>query len=355
MPSVVEERLSERVDAVIGVDTHTDSHTAAVVSAVGLVLAEVTVAATPDGVAALLAWAGQHTEGLGSGRRAWAVDSSRSHGVGLLRALRTADETVLEAPKPTATVRRRGGKSDSLDAIHAARAVLAADHAAIPRADGDREALRILHVCRRHYTDTRTATVNLFKSLILTADDQLRDRFRGRSTNQQVRHAVHLSNDGGGSPLEQLCRAQLAALAAQILELDRMLAANLAQIRTLVRAMCPALLDQPGIGPVTAAVALIAWSHHGRVRSEAAFAALAGVNPVPASSGRTIRHRLNRGGDRTLNAALHTIAKSRQRCHQPTKDYITRRTAEGRTPREITRSLKRYIARQIWRIIEAGS
>ncbi len=347
MPSVLEERLAERVDAVVGVDTHT----AAVVSAVGAVLAELTVTATADGVAVLLAWAPQHTDRLGEGRRVWALDSARSHGVGLLRALRAAGETVLEAPKPTATARRRGGKSDALDAVHAARAVPAADHAATPRADGDREALRILQVCRRHYTDARTATVNLFKSLILTADDDLRDQFRGRTTNQQVRHAVHLDHSGG-SALQRLCRSQLAALAAQILELDRELTTNLAQIRALVTTMCPALLDQPGIGPVTAAVALIAWSHPGRVRSEAAFA---GVNPVPASSGRTIRHRLNPGGDRTLNAALHTIAKSRQRCHQPTKDYIARRTAEGRTPREITRILKRYIARQIWRIIEASS
>ncbi|WP_026185337.1 IS110 family transposase [Salinispora pacifica] len=145
----------------------------------------------------------------------------------------------------------------------------------------------------------------------------------------------------------------MTALANHIRDLDRLLATNLRQIRDLVTAMCPPLLKQPGIGPVTAAVALISWSHHGRVRSEAAFAALAGVSPVPASSGRTVRHRLNRGGDRTLNSAIHTIAKSRQRYHQPTKDYITRRTTEGHTPREITRVLKRYIARQIWRIIQA--
>ena len=156
MPSVLAERLADRVDAIIGVDTHTDTHTAAVVSPVGSVLAELTVSATADGVASLLAWAGEHTDRLGSGRRAWALDSARSHGVGLLRALRTADETVFEAPKPAATARRRGGKSDSLDAVHAARAVLAAEHTATPRADGDREALRILHACRRHYTDART-------------------------------------------------------------------------------------------------------------------------------------------------------------------------------------------------------
>jgi transposase len=119
--------------------------------------------------------------------------------------------------------------------------------------------------------------------------------------------------------------------------------------------MCPTLLDQPGVGPVTAAVALTAWSHPGRLRNEAAFAALGGVNPIPASSGRTIRHRLNRGGDRTLNAALHTIALSRRRCHQPTLDYVARRTAEGKTPKEINRCLKRYIARQLFRLMQAAA
>jgi transposase len=352
-------RLVERVDAVVGVDTHTDTHTAVVVSPVGSVLAELTVPATAEGVAVLLAWARQHVDGRGMGRCAWAIDGARSHGIGLLRALRAAGHDVVEAPRPAGSVRRRGGKSDALDAAAAARAVLAAEHTATPRADGDREALRILHVYRRHCTDIRTATVNLFKSLILTADDQLRDQLRHLSTSQQVRHVNDLttstSNSGThdtASMLAQLRREHLAALAAHILQLDRILAHNLTQIRALVTTMCPALLDQPGIGPVTAAVALATWSHHGRTRSEAAFAALAGVNPVPASSGRTVRHRLNRGGDRTLNAAIHTIAKSRQRYHQPTKDYIARRTAEGRTPRKITRSLKRYIARQLWRTIQ---
>ncbi|GAA0481663.1 IS110 family transposase [Actinoplanes capillaceus] len=347
MPSILAERLADRVDAVIGVDTHTDTHTAAVVTAVGTVLAELTVPATAEGAAMLLAWADERTAPIGTGRQAWAIDGTRAHGIGLTRALNAAGRSVLEAPKPAATVRRRGGKSDALDAIHAARAVLAADHQATPRADGAREDLRILHVCRRHYTDIRTATVNLFKSLTLTADDDLRERFRGQSTIRQVRHAAVLTGH------DHVRHAHLAALAGQILELDRLLTKNLAQLRALVKTLCPTLLEQPGIGPVTAAVALAAWSHPGRLRNEAAFAALAGVNPIPASSGRTTRHRLNRGGDRTLNSAIHTIATARQRCHQPTKDYVTRRTTEGRTPREITRTLKRYIARQIWRIIEA--
>ncbi|MFY1616490.1 IS110 family transposase [Micromonospora sp. WMMD736] len=317
---------------------------------VGTVLAEITVPATADGAAVLLAWARQQTSVLGTGRRAWALDGARCHGVGLLRVLRAAGEDVLEAPKPATGRRRRGGKSDALDAVHAARAVLAADHVAVPRIDGDRESLRLLHVCRRHYSDTRTATINLFKSVILTADDDLRTQLRGLSTLRQVQHATTLTNDNSG---DHLRRSQLAALAEQILTLDRLLKANLTEIRTLVDKLCPTLLDQPGIGPVTAAITLTAWSHPGRFRSEAAFASLAGVSPVPASSGRTVRHRLNRGGDRTLNAALHTIAKARQRCHQPTKDYVNRRTTQGHTPAEITRSLKRYIARQIWRILEA--
>ncbi|GAB3066489.1 IS110 family RNA-guided transposase [Micromonospora schwarzwaldensis] len=352
MPSILAERLADRVDAVVGVDTHTDTHTAAVLTAVGTVLAEITVPATDEGAGVLLAWAGRQTIMLGAGRRAWALDGARSHGVGLLRVLRAAGEYVLEAPKPVAGRRRRGGKSDALDAVHAARGVLAADHVATPRTDGDREALRLLHVCRRHYSDTRTATINLFKSVILTADDDLRAQMRGLSTLRQVQHATTLTTSSG-SGLDRLRRTQLAALAEQILTLDQLLKTNLTEIRTLVDKLCPTLLEQPGIGPVTAAIALSAWSHPGRFRNEAAFASLAGVSPIPASSGRITRHRLNRGGDRTLNAALHTIAKTRQRCHQPTKDYINRRTTEGRTPAEITRSLKRYIARQIWRTLEA--
>ncbi|MGC5030802.1 IS110 family transposase [Micromonospora sp. DT229] len=230
-------------------------------TSVGTVLAEITVPATADGAAALLAWADRQTTGLGTGRRAWALDGARCHGVGLLRVLRAAGEDVLEAPKPATGRRRRGGKSDALDATHAARAVLAADHVATPRTDGDREALRLLHVCRRHYSDTRTATINLFKSVILTADDDLRTQMRGLSTLRQVQHATTLTTTSDGDVLDQLRRTQLATLAEQILTLNQLLKTNLTEIRTLVNKLCPALLDQPGIGPVTAAITLTAWSH----------------------------------------------------------------------------------------------
>jgi transposase len=334
--------VADRIDAVIGVDTHTDSHTAAVVTPLGAVLAECTVPADPAGYAQLIAWAAAHTPGP---RLIWALEGTRAHGVGLCRALTTVGAQIAQAPNPPTARKRRGGKSDSLDAITAARAVLAATHTAAPRADGIREDLRTLLTCRRHYTDTRTATVNLLKSLILTADDSIRTALRGRSTARQVSHLLTTT-----LPDTDPIRAHLLAdLARQIRVLDQTLTANLRQLRQLIRAWMPSLLDLPGVGPISATTLLITWSHPGRVHTEAAYAALAGASPIPASSGRTTRHRLNRGGDRTLNAALHTIACNRRRHHPPTIDYTERRTAEGKTRPEITRCIKRYLARQLYR------
>ncbi|HEY2948185.1 MAG TPA: IS110 family transposase [Micromonosporaceae bacterium] len=342
--------VADRIDAVVGVDTHTDTHTAAVLNPAGAVLAQLQVDADPAGCARLLAWAGRQAPGP---RLLWAVDGARAHGVGLTRILRGAGSWVVEAPKPAAAGRRRGGKSDALDAVAAARAVLAAGQLGDPRGDGDREALRILLTCRRHDADTRTATVNLFKSLILTADDQLRGALRGLSTAAQVRTAAAGWPTGQQPAEHRIRRTQLAELAGRIRDLDTALRANKRQLRTLVAAAMPGLLDIHGVGPVTAATLLTAWSHPGRVRHEAAFAALAGVNPIPASSGRHTRHRLNRGGDRTLNAALHTIAKTRRRSHPATIAYLTRRRAEGKTDREITRCIKRYLARHLYRIMQS--
>ena len=342
--------LAQEVDVVIGVDAHTDTHSAAVVTSVGAVLAQQTVAATDHGAADLLAWADVHAPGL---RRAWVVDGTRSHGLGLSRRLTAAGERVIEAPRVKGAARRRGGKSDALDAVHAARAVLGAEHVATPRADGEREALRLLHVCRRHHSDVRTATVNLLKSLILTADDDLRGQLRGLTTDKQIDRVATLSPPSEADTLTRIRYERLIALASEIAALDEKLADNLKQLRALVAAMCPALLEQSGVGPVSAAAALSAWSHQGRLRNEAAFASLAGVSPVPASSGRTVRHRLNRGGDRTLNSAIHTIAMARRRCHEPTRAYVAKRTAEGKTDKEITRCLKRYVARQIFKLMEA--
>lgn len=353
MTSMTDRRRSGTVRPgwVVGVDTHTDTHAAALVDQLGAVHAEVQVTADPAGYERLSTWAVELAP-TGQPLR-WSVEGTRSHGQGLARHLRSAGHTVFEAPKPVAGSRRRGGKSDPIDAVHAARAVLATDRHATPRADGAREALRLLIVTRRHHTDTRTATVNLFKSVVLGAG-QLREALRGLRTPGQVNAVLAMTTDPDHDLEAQVRLQQLRLLAATITELDTILADNYKQIRNLVTTICPALPTLPGVGPHSAAVLLTAWSHRGRLRNDAAFAALAGVSPLVTGSGRNHRHRLNRGGDRTLNSAIHTIAVTRRRMNHPaTSTYIARRTAEGHTPNDILRSIKRYIARQLFRVMEA--
>jgi transposase len=350
---------------VIGVDTHTDTHDAALIDALGGVVGQTRVETTPAGLARLRAWAQAHVP---AGQPVlWAVEGSRSHGHGLTRHLRTAGQRVVEAPKPEAASRRRGGKSDPLDAIHAARATLAvelaaddvnADRHAEPRADGVREALRMLLVTHRHDTDMRTATVNLFKSLLLGAGD-LRETLRGLTTVRQLRTVLALPDPdpGTGADVETRIRIQtLRRVAATILDLDNTIKTAEQQLRALAEQSCPGLLDQPGVGPIVAATLLTTWSHHGRIHSEAAYAALGGISPIPTGSGRYQRHRLNRGGDRHLNRALHTVVTTRRRMkHPPTTNYIDRRTTEGRNPKEILRCLKRYAIRQLYRYLQTNA
>jgi transposase len=342
---------------VIGVDTHTDTHDAVLVDALGAVRAQTRVETTPAGHARLQAWAQAL---LPAGQNMfWAVEGSRSHGHGLTRHLQSAGHRVIEAAKPVTATRRRGGKSDTIDATHAALTALSADRHAEPRADGTREALRMLLVTHRHDTDIRTATINLFKSLLLGAGE-LRERLRGLSTARQVRTVLALPDDpahNAATDVETRIRAQaLRRTATTVRELNKTITTTEKQLRTLVDQYCPGLLDLPGLGPITAATLLTVWSHHGRVHSEAAFAALGGISPLPASSGRIQRHRLNRGGDRALNRAMHTIVTTRRRMnHTPTSDYITRRTTEGLTSKEILRCLKRYTIRQLYRFLQTNT
>lgn len=311
------------------------------------------VAADAAGTGQLLAWAQKHAPG----RRLWAVDGTRSHGQGMTKALLAGGQQVVEAARRQGAKSTRGGKSDALDAVAIARSTLATpvSKLAWPRADGTRETLRILLSYRRHLTDTRTATINMFKALVLTADETTRDLLRGLPAGKQARIATAWPQPSQPDTEMSARHAHLAALATDIQALNQRINHNLRQIKQLVAQLCPHLLAQPGVGPVTAATALCTWSHPGRVRHEAAFAKLAGTSPLEASSGRITRHRLNRGGDRTLNSALHTIVITRRRIHPPTRDYITRRHTEGKTGPEITRCLKRYTARQLFRIMEASA
>ena len=248
------------------------------------------------------------------------------------------------------------GKSDPLDARRIAQAALplAPTQLRQPRADaGVRAAVRILIASRDHMSTERTATINALIALLRVTDlgiDARRPLTAGQVT------AVAAWRARTEDLATATARWEANRLAKRVTALDKDLTTITTRITDLLR-RSPAgtLLDQPGIGPITAAVALTAWSHLGRIRSEAAFASLAGVNPIPASSGNTIRHRINQGGDRRLNRALHMAVVTRMRMDPRTRAYVERRTTEGRTPREIRRCLKRYLARQIYRHLNAAA
>ncbi|GAB3072540.1 IS110 family transposase [Intrasporangium mesophilum] len=346
------DRLGDVVDVVIGVDTHVDTHTAAVVDArTGGVLEELTVPTTPEGYDELVELAEQH-----SPLRIWAVEGTGGHGAGLTRALARRDEVVVELDRPHRPRRRHGAKSDSLDAARAAREALSRPVLGTPRAGGDRQALSVLVAARRSAVEGAAVAQRQLFSLVIAAPETLRARFRGRTLTEMTRTAARLritpAHPGWDTEttitatvLRTLAR-RAQTLGAEAADLER-------QILAIVRRWRPDVLAQPGIGPIVAATVLCAWSHPGRIRSEAAFAMLAGVAPIPANSGQTTtRYRLNRHGDRQLNRALHTIVLSRQRYHEPTRDYTQRRTTDGKTPREIRRCLKRYIARDLYRLLE---
>jgi transposase len=344
--------LADTADAVIGVDTHTDTHTACLVDRLGRQLAVITIPADPGGCRRLLAWARQHAPGP---QLAWSIEGTRSHGLGLTRYLQAHGQLVTEAGRPERASKRPGGKSDPADAARAARDALAAGRLAQPRSDGNREALRILLVARAQATTARTAAVNTLKALILGSPDDLRGQLRGLSTPRQASRCRSLRVHASQPIAEQVLRAEMRRLATHIGAWDKELRASKDRLRQLVAQVMPVLLEQPGVGPMSAAQLLVSWSHPGRCRSEAAFAALAGVSPLQASSGKITRHRLNRFGDRELNRALHVIVNWRMLHHAETKDYLARRRAGQKTDHEIRRCLKRYAARQLFRIMETAS
>jgi transposase len=332
--------LAEQTDYVIGVDTHRDRHSAALLASNGGLVDETSAGADQAGYAVLLKWAHRRAPG----RRVWAIEGTGSYGAGLAAFLDQHSERVVEIGR---RVRRSGpsrAKSDPLDAIEAAREALGQPRHAAPRAAGARESLRVLVNTREGAVLARTAAINQLRALVVAAPEPLRASLRGLSFAKLVTrcaqlrpHARDTSTRASALALRSTAR-RVASLSAETRDLTR-------EITQLVASTAPELLDEPGVGPISAARILIAWSHRGRFHSEAAFAMLAGASPIAASSGQTIRHRLNRGGDRQLNRALHTIAVSRRATHRPTRDYIDRRIREGKTTREINRCLKRYLAR----------
>ncbi len=340
--------LAEVIDAVIGVDTHRDTHHAEIAYPTGAAIATRSISNDSAGYAQLLAWILDHAPGP---RLVICIEGTRSYGVGLARAATAAGLTVIECEQPTRKTRRGKGKSDPIDAHLAVLAALGlhAEKLPTPRSDGDREALRILLTARQEMTTTTTAQTNRLRALLRDGDDTDRRLARARLTDTTLVGLTRRRQPREASREQAVRHAEIRRLTLALRDAGRALKANRAELHAIVNDLAPGLTQQPGIGPVTAAQAIISFSHPGRCRHDAAFAKLAGTSPLEASSGQTKRHRLNRGGDRALNKAIHVIANTRMRSCPTTRAYVARRTAEGKTNREIRRCLKRYIARQLYR------
>jgi transposase len=336
-------------EVVGGVDTHQDTHTAAALDAAGMVLGTQQFPATAAGYAALLVW----LTSLGCVVRV-GIEGTSSYGAGLVTVLQTAGICVIEVDRPDRSTRRRHGKSDPIDAEAAARAVLAGRATGTAKThDGVVECLRVLRIARTSARDQRADCIRRLKSLLITAPDGLRAQLRGLTDARLVATCAALRPDPtDASNPTTATKIALRTLARRHTELTGELTDLDELIHPLVAQANPALLAVHGVGPEVAAQLLItAGDNPRRLHSEAAFAMLCGVAPLPASSGKTNRHRLNRGGDRQANNALWRIALCRMKTHAPTRDYVTRRTAEGLSKPEIIRCLKRYIARDIYRIL----
>ena len=341
--------LADQVDYVVGVDTHRDEHVLAVVVApTGAIVAQRSVRASARGYAQALRFAEEHADGT----RVWAVEGAGHYGVGLARYLSGHGEAVCEIGRGPRDERRLRGKDDSLDATRAARTALASETLRLPRAGQRREALRLLLLARRSAVDVRREALAQLRSVIVTAPDGLREQLRGLPAGRLIQRCSRLRRSSSRTPDELATILVLRSLARRIEAATAEAAELEAEMLAHVRALAPQLLDEAGVGPIVAAQLIVAWSHQGRVRSEAAFARLAGVAPIPASSGQTNRHRLSRGGDRQLNRALHTVILHRRQHDPATKAYIARRVSEGKSGRETVRLLKRYLARHLYRLLQ---
>jgi transposase len=335
-------------EVVLGVDTHKDVHVAAVTTVLGAVLATSPFPATAVGYRALLAWA----VGFGVVRRA-GVEGTGSYGAALSRFLRAAGVRVVEVNRPDRAKRRQRGKSDTVDAEAAAQAVISGRATAVPKTgDGPVEQIRVYKIAKDSAVKARRQAINQLKAILVNADPALREKLAGLGKMALITRCASL-DEQVAAPTAVTHTVSL--LARRVKSLDAEIAELLARITTLVKSVAPALLDEYGVGADSAAALLVtAGDNPDRLSSQSAFAALCGVSPVEMSSGKTTRHRLNRGGDRQANAALFRVIMTRLRDEPRTRAYLARRTAQGRTEREIMRCLKRYLARDLFQIIHSA-
>ena len=343
------ERVVSR-QIIIGVDTHKYAHVAVAIDHLGARLAAQHVAANREGYAQLEAWAAALA---GNGRVvAYGVEGTGSYGVGLASFLRRTGHRVVEVNRGDRRSRRSNGKSDTLDAEAAARAVLGGQAVAIPKsADGTAEMIRQIKIARDTARKAKTSAVITLKALIVTAPAELREQFSGLSDKILIEKCAGLRPGAVSSPTAST-KHSLRSLAKRFQALEAEIRDHDTILDDLTRSHAPTLREGIGIGADTAAEMLIVFGDNPeRIHSEAAFSKLCGASPVPASSGMTNRHRLSRAGHREANAALYRAVIVRMRFHQPTIDYVTRRTAEGLSKRDIIRCLKRFLAREIYQAV----
>lgn len=343
----VEEGTERRV--VGGVDTHKDLHVAAVVDERDHVLETRCFATTRQGYRQMLVW----MRSFGEVQRV-GIESTGSYGAGLLRFIQKAGVEVLEVTAPDRHDRRRRGKNDDLDAQNAAHAAFAGRRTVTPKSrDGMVESLRVLKACRKTAVAARRVALQMIQNTIVCAPDGLRDVLRDMTRMQLIRTLAAWRPDlTRYRDVEAAYRISLKSLGRRYLELHDEIADLDAVIGAIVNELAPNLVARNSIGHIGAAQLLLtAGDNPERLRSEASFAALCGVSPVPASSGKTIRHRLNRGGDRAANSALHIIAIGRLRTDPKTKAYVAKRIAKGHSKLDAIRALKRYIAREVFTLI----
>lgn len=332
-----------------GVDTHKDLHVAAVVDERDLVLESKSFATTRQGYRQMLAW----MRSFGQLQRV-GIECTGTYGAGLLRHLQQAGVDVLEVTAPDKTDRRKRGKDDDLDAQNAAHAAFAGRRTVTPKSrDGMIESLRVLKVCRKTAIAARRVALQLIHNTIVCAPDDLRDTLRTMTRMQLIRTLAAWRPDlSDYRCMMSAYRIALKSLARRYLELHDEIADLDLMIASIVDELAPSLVARNSIGYESAAQLLLTVGDNPeRVCSEASFAALCGVSPVPASSGKVTRHRLNRGGDRAANSALHIIAIGRLRTDPKTKAYVAKRITEGHSKLEAIRCLKRYIAREVFSLI----
>lgn len=339
----------QRTDIVVGVDTHKDEHMAVALDGIGGHLSSCALPATRDGYEALLLWARELGRVV-----AFGVEGTGSYGSGLARHLRRQGTKVYEVSRPPRRGERRAaGKSDVIDAEHAARQVLSGKATSIPKAaDGSVEAIRLIKIARDTAVKARSQTIISLKAALVTTADDLRAELEPMTDFRLITACTKLTS-GPPSDSAAAARYVLRSLAQRWLALHEEIKQHTRHLTQITNQVAPQLTAAFGIGFDCAAEMLTtAGDNSQRIRSEAAFAKLCGVCPVPASSGKTTgRHRLNRGGNRQANAALYRIVVVRLRWHQPTIDYAARRTVEGLSKKEIIRCLKRYVAREVFHLL----